>query len=651
MADEDEIDILGDFSFNSCFALNNQGIPSCSNREDTVHPQWLMDSTANNWYDIQAKNMKREKDGHTKKISSKMKDEIEENVGTDIYTTWNQNERAMLIAEMAKYGRNVRKISETIKTKSEAEIQALIEAEYGINLDTPTFGLDKHEDHDDVPAVVQEEIVTDDTSVIGAFHITSRKPFRKKTYTKSKNSLIKPDILKANIKPDLIAINPSEIVYEDDLIIGSTESIGSDLDSTDIVSKNILKQQKAKGKKIGNHRRKVSKNYDKAPRNRSKDLLKSPQERQRKDSSVSEDSTKSPKMQIVLGSGQALPVSEGEQVIKIEKKKDSEPESDIDVDSDKETTSCEKKKEVALKPVSDDVPIAVPLRNFEPMPRRQKKINLDGGGGYTIMHTAAGDLLSRADEPRKPRAPRKQPVHLIPCRMYNAENPAPFTVRLHVSALISADAHAHTSRSEVMGLLGGACGPGRLLVAAYRPAAAAAGGTHCDMDPVSQAAAAESLVSLGARPLGWHHSHPRFPAQPSAQDLRSQRHVQRALPPGLALLTSPHWLPGRHASTYRCFRVEDAEDPDALPIGYQLSVSLEPDLTEENVAAFCAELAAMLCDAAPAPGHMAAICPDANMSHLDKCISSVSHHLRAAGYDAHAPVARRVLHALRHVLG
>lgn len=193
----------------------------------------------------------------------------------------------------------------------------MIEAEYGVHLDTPTFGLEKHEDHDDVPSVVQEEIVTDDTSVVGDLNILTKKPFRKKAYTKSKNSLIKPDILEANLKTDLIAINPSEIVYEEDLVIGSTESIGSDLDSTDIVSKNILKYQKSKGKKIGNHRRKVSRNYDKGGlRNRSKDLLKSPQGRQRKDSSLSEDSTKSPKMQIVLGSGQALPVSEGEQVVR-----------------------------------------------------------------------------------------------------------------------------------------------------------------------------------------------------------------------------------------------------------------------------------------------------------------------------------------------
>lgn len=224
----------------------------------------------------------------------------------------------------AKYGRNIRKISQTLKTKTEAEIQALIEAEYGVHLETPTFGLDKPEDHEDVPAVVQEEIVTDEATINNVLNMVTtgtptitlpKKPFRKK----NTKSLLKPDILTEN-KSELLAINPSEILYEDDLIIGSTESIGSDLDLTDIVSKNIVKYQaKVKSeKKIGNHRRKVSRNYDKGrTRNKSKELLKSPQGRQRKDSSLSEDSLKSPKMQIVLGSGQALPLSEGEQVVSL----------------------------------------------------------------------------------------------------------------------------------------------------------------------------------------------------------------------------------------------------------------------------------------------------------------------------------------------
>lgn len=67
---------------------------------------------------------------------------------------------------------------------------------------------------------------------------------------------------------------------------------------------------------------------------------------------------------------------------------------------------------------------------------------------------------------------------------------APFDVVVHVSTLLLMDAHAHTSRAEVMGLLGGRAADGDgaaprrvLAVSAYRPAAAAAGSTHCDMDP------------------------------------------------------------------------------------------------------------------------------------------------------------------------
>lgn len=59
-------------------------------------------------------------------------------------------------------------------------------------------------------------------------------------------------------------------------------------------------------------------------------------------------------------------------------------------------------------------------------------------------------------------------------------------MRVHVSTLVLMDGHAHTSRGEVMGLLGGefsAAAPPLLTVSAYRPAAAAAGSTHCDMDP------------------------------------------------------------------------------------------------------------------------------------------------------------------------
>ncbi|KAM3959187.1 LOW QUALITY PROTEIN: uncharacterized protein ACR2FA_006723 [Aphomia sociella] len=671
MADEDEIDVLGDFSFNSCFAQNNQGIPSCSNREDTVHPQWLLDSTATNWYDMQNKKSNREIHTPTKNTSSNSSSDRDM---SDVYPTWTPQERDILEREMEKYGRNIVKISQTLKTKTEVEIQALIEAEYGINLDTPTFGLE-NEGIEGVPSVVQEEIVMDVPSVTNSKSPKSKlkKNFRKK----SKNSLLKPDALQ-NTKTDTIDIDPKEIFYEDELIIGSTESVGSDMDLTDIVSKNVEKLQKAKvGRKMGNHRRKMSGSEKGKQRNKSKDLMKSPLGRQRKDSNLSEDSMKSPRMQIVLGSGQALPVSEGEQVIKIEKKKESDSESDIeiDVDSDNDNnpTKTKSTNENTVSKLIDEAPIAVPLK-FQPMPKRQKKINLAGSGGYTIMHTAAGDLVQVAAEPRRRLQRRVAAEPLLPCRVYNADRPAPFRVRMYVSALISMDAHAHTSRAEVMGLLGSAPPdpadptdpatpaphsarqPPTLTAVSYRPAAASAELTHCDMDPVSQAAAAAALSSRGGAACGWHHSHPGFAATPSARDLLTQRRLQRALErraPFLALITSQHWPVGRTASHYRCIRVEEEEGDEDNPVGYQLSVKLVPDLTMENLPAYLDEVVSILCCETDRSEYMVDmandICPQAKMSYLEKCISSISHHMRSAGYEDDDPVVKQLIQGIRDI--
>lgn len=204
-----------------------------------------------------------------------------------------------------------------------------------MHLDTPSFGLDKtHGDSDDIPSVGQEEIVTEEepshlndvlslvTTGSPTINVPQKRPFNKKQMVRSKNSLLKPDVLNNATKETNPILNPLEIFYDDEMIIGSMESVGgSDVDSAEVVSNRKLgKYQKIDKpkltKKIGNHRRKVSRNYDKGPvRNRSKDNVKSPQNRVRKDSSLSEDGVKSPKLQIVFSSGQAVPVSEGEQVV------------------------------------------------------------------------------------------------------------------------------------------------------------------------------------------------------------------------------------------------------------------------------------------------------------------------------------------------
>ncbi|XP_045448397.1 uncharacterized protein LOC123656820 [Melitaea cinxia] len=660
MADEDEIDILGDFSFNSCLAQNSQGIPSCSDREDTVHPQWLLDSPATNWYDTQNIDKNRTKHGPFRKLSG---NNTTIKHDTEQHTIWSQEEKDLLKNEMIKYGRNVHKISQVLKTKSEAEIQALIEAEHGILLETPSMELEKHGDEDIL--VVQEEIVTDDlvnmndvlsmvTTGAPTIPVSKKRIKKKITNMSTKNRPIKT---KVHIHPSII--DSTELYYEDDLMIGSTESVGLEANVNEVPSKSTFKQQKEKVKtmkKIGNHRRKVSRNHDKGrTRNKSKDNLKSPQRRQKKDSSMSNDIVKSPQMQIVLGSGLALPVSEGEQIIKIEKK-NSDCESDIEIDIDSDTEGSPTKVEKKEKE-HDEAPVAVPLRKFEPMPKRNRKINLGGGGGYTIMHTESGDLYEIGQEPRKERPQKKPVIDLFPCRFYSADKPAPCEVSLHVSALCLMDAHAHASTGEVMGLVGGRWAAPRLRLRLYRRARAARQSrTHCDMEPASQAAAAAWLRARAAPPAAWHHSHPRFPAAPSATDLRTQRALQAQLAwplPFLALVTSQHWPRGRSASTLRCFRVEDYDEATDMPIGYQFSVKIIPDFTRESIPEFLEELRDLWCNFVDRD-HLSVnlpvdVCPQAGMTYLEKCISSMRHHMHSAGYEDNDPLIEQLIQGVRDI--
>ncbi|XP_047507069.1 myb-like protein H [Pieris napi] len=610
MAEDDEIDILGDFSFNSCFAQNNQGIPSCSSREDTVHPQWLLDSPATNWYDSKSKN--RSKEGPPRKLCGTKS--FQKNNCDDAHgVAWSQEERNLLNREMEKHGRNIMLISQKLKSKSITEIQALIDAEYGISLDT---SWEKHNNLDHIPYVEQEEIISEEGCISEAINmVTTGSP-----------TITVPKIFRKTSK-------------QQDNYLNSTAHKNSHINQNNNLQITKHMEKIKAVKKVGNHRRKVSKNYD-----------KSISPARLKNNSHSEESLKSPKLQIVLGSGQALPVSEGEQVIKIEKKKDSEPESDIeiDVDSDTEAQPMKSQEAKVSDKKNDNEPIAIPLRKLE-MPKRRRKINLNGGGGYRIMHTEAGDLYEISSEPRKERQPRKPTVQLIQCKKYGVDKPAPCELQLHVSVLLSMDIHAHTSRAEVMGLLGGQQVTSGLLLCAYAVARAAANSTHCDMDPVSQASAGEYLTAQGLSVCGWHHSHPQFPALPSKRDLSTQRSLQDALEwrlPFLALVTSP--APAPH---FRCFRVEDSEDKET-PIGYQLEVKLVPDLTIESLPDYVRGLKQLLKDVERTEHSIDLskdVCPHTGVGYLDKCIWSVSRHMRTAGYEPDHPVLKQLIQDVRDI--
>eukprot|EP00887_Chlorella_sp_A99_P000761 scaffold5.g761.t1 len=107
----------------------------------------------------------------------------------------------------------------------------------------------------------------------------------------------------------------------------------------------------------------------------------------------------------------------------------------------------------------------------------------------------------------------------------------PFAVTVDRGALLVMDAHAHLSKCEVIGLLGGRFDPAQRsldVVAAYpcRCSAGAESGTSVELDPESQVEAVSLMEGEGLQPVGWYHSHPVFDPSPSIKDNENQRNYQ-----------------------------------------------------------------------------------------------------------------------------
>lgn len=148
------------------------------------------------------------------------------------------------------------------------------------------------------------------------------------------------------------------------------------------------------------------------------------------------------------------------------------------------------------------------------------------------------------------------------------------------------DLHAHMSLTEVMGLVGGIWNPEKktLIILHYEPCRnVASSTTHCDMCPISQANAADSIHSRGLSILGWFHSHPTFAPEPSQQDLDTQISVQQWIgndKPCIGIILSPFSLQGALiASPYRCLVVRRKENFEDQFVPYRFRV----DVISEDV--------------------------------------------------------------------
>ncbi|XP_031167476.1 histone H2A deubiquitinase MYSM1 isoform X2 [Sander lucioperca] len=196
--------------------------------------------------------------------------------------------------------------------------------------------------------------------------------------------------------------------------------------------------------------------------------------------------------------------------------------------------------------------------------------------GQTYEHLSAEELALRREEMKKQPKPCKisrfrgsfDPFQLIPCRSFGEDVQEPFQVIVCAETLLIMDMHAHVSRGEVIGLLGGTFSEEErvLKICAAEPCNSVSTGLQCEMDPVSQTQACDVLSSLGFSVVGWYHSHPTFHPNPSVRDIDTQDQFQsyfsRGGAPFIGMIVSPYdpANPSPHSQT-TCLLVKESQEP------------------------------------------------------------------------------------------
>ncbi|XP_064604847.1 histone H2A deubiquitinase MYSM1-like [Liolophura sinensis] len=211
--------------------------------------------------------------------------------------------------------------------------------------------------------------------------------------------------------------------------------------------------------------------------------------------------------------------------------------------------------------------LSLSVEKMEAMRPRKRKIRDPFGfwvdekdaEGKTIDHTALDQ--STQSSSKSSRLDRYDPFKLIPCCNFDDKEP-PFAVEMHSTALAIVDIHAHVSKTEVIGLLGGQYQEGRLEIVTAVPCVSVSTGMQCEMDPVSQTVAGEKIGSQGLNIVGWYHSHPTFAPNPSVRDLETQLKFQDWFAKGgsnfVGMIVNPYKRCGSAIqSEFRCLMVSD----------------------------------------------------------------------------------------------
>ncbi|XP_042206912.1 histone H2A deubiquitinase MYSM1-like [Homarus americanus] len=309
--------------------------------------------------------------------------------------------------------------------------------------------------------------------------------------------------------------------------------------------------------------------------------------------------------------------------------------------------------------------------------QKQKKkwdASMSEGGGLTISHDESGAVVDACHIPEAPRSRagpgsgpnggRLEQFKLVRCLEHDPDTPAPFSVVMHAHALITLDLHTHTSHAEVMGLLGGYYDPATqtLYVTVAVPTQAVSTGVECDMCPISQSTACTVIHEGGVQVVGWYHSHPTFPPNPSVQDIDTQDQMQqwfaRQDAPFLGIIVSPFCPTNRNeASQIRCIvldkpphKVSGKEEVESFRSPYKLFWSVSeviPGAWEEVCQGVRAVVAGARDDSMAVEwrGEWRG-----QLTYWEKAIASLNHHLPLHLHEPLQSVRTTFLAAVREYL-
>ncbi|XP_008305343.1 histone H2A deubiquitinase MYSM1 isoform X2 [Cynoglossus semilaevis] len=279
--------------------------------------------------------------------------------------------------------------------------------------------------------------------------------------------------------------------------------------------------------------------------------------------------------------------------------------------------------------------------------------------GQTFEHLSAEELALRREEMKRQPRPLKMaryressdPFQLIPCRTFGEDVQEPFQVIVCAETLLIMDMHAHVSRGEVIGLLGGTFNEEAkvLKVSVAEPCNSVSTGLQCEMDPVSQTQASDVLSSLGLSVVGWYHSHPSFHPNPSVRDINTQDQFQsyfsRGGAPFIGMIVSPYdpANPSPHSQT-TCLLVKEIQEPSGprkLPFRFDLLSSQDiPDWeqtfrrAEWIIHKYC-----------QAPGNVQMdrlFRKDSSLTCLEKMLSSLARYLEPLPDDEGEPFLNQI---------